>query len=81
MTYLWIFGGCYLAALAVLLTTFKRKNDIAAARLRENGASPENIRNFYREVNTKSVLPLAWATFFFGSIGGGLLSVVYWVVK
>jgi hypothetical protein len=80
VTYLWIFGGCYLVALAVIFAGFKRKNDFAAARLRENGASSENVRNFYRTVNTKSAPLLAWATFCFGTMAGGLISAIYWVV-
>jgi|CXWL01.1.fsa_nt_gi hypothetical protein len=81
MTYAWIFGGCYLVALAVIFTGFKRKNDFAAERLRENGASAENVRDFYKTVNAKSTPLLAWATFCFGSVAGALISAIYWLVR
>ena len=81
MTYVWIFGGCYVAAFAVVLSMFKNKNDLAAIRLRENGATPEAVRNFYREVNRKSTLYLVWAIFLLGSIAGAIVSTAYSVTK
>jgi hypothetical protein len=81
MTYLWIFGSCYLAALAIVLTMYKNKNDIAANRLRDNGVTDDGIRNFYRQLHRKSLLPLTWAIFVFGSVGGAILSTVYLVAQ
>ena len=80
MTYVWIFAGCYVIALVVLVTDFRRKNNIAAARLRENAASPDQVANFHRMVTRQSVLPLAWASFSFGSVAGGVISAIYWAV-
>ena len=80
MTYVWIFGGSYLAALAMVLTVHKNRNDLAAVRLRENGVPPENVKAFYRDVNRKSAFLLARSILVLGTIAGAVLSTAYLAV-
>ena len=80
MTYLWIFSACYVVAAFFVLSNFLRKNAIAAARLSENSASP-HVKNFQRMMWRQSIFFLAWATFVFGSAGGGVISLIYWLVS
>ena len=81
MAYLWIFVGCYLVAFVLVVSDFSRKNAIAAARLREIGASAEHVSTFHKTVTTRSVMLLGWATFVFGSVAGGVVSLIYWLVS
>lgn len=82
MIYLWIFLACWGVGAVVIFTREGRKNSFAANRLREFGASERGVASFQGHVTTPKMLLLkVWASFFFGSVVGAIVSLVYWLLK
>jgi hypothetical protein len=79
MTYLWIFVGCYVVAAISIVSHFLHKNSVASALL--GSPTGEAAKNFHRMMWEKSTLLLIWATFVFGSVAGGVVSLIYWFVS
>ncbi len=79
MAYPWIFLGCYPLAAVLVVFHFMRKNNAAAALL--GNPTSEAVTNFHRMMWRKSALLLVWATFVFGSVAGGVISLMYWLVS
>lgn len=78
MTYLWIFLGSYLLVSVCIFVWAKSQNAVAANRLRELGAGDRHIESFHKQA---SPLPhIVRPTIFFGTIIGGIASLLYWAV-
>ena len=78
MAYVYIFAACYVFSAAFIVADHRRKNRLAAARLREMNMSAEHVANFHRNANSGFVMLLIRPTLFFGSIAGVIISAIYW---
>ena len=79
MAYLWIFLGGYVVSAVLVVSHFMRKNNAAAALL--GNPSSQAATNFHKMMWKKSILLLVWATFVFGSVAGGVIAAIYWVMS
>ena len=78
MRYLYIVVTSYLLTFIALLIWARTKNSKAEQRLKEIGATKEQLANFRREALPPHLL--ARPTVFFGTLVGALMSASYWIV-
>lgn len=76
MAYLYIFTAAWVVAFVAVRVRNARKMAFAVAHLESIGASASILKEHMAQ--PKFWLIEAWASFFFGSIFGGVGSLLYW---
>ena len=77
--YLWIFGGSYLATLAVAFFFLSQRARAAADELLAQGMGPEAVDEFYASIGRATLLALVQSTLITGTLLGACGSFAWWL--
>lgn len=80
MKYFAIFGVTYLVVAIAVYAMLAKKTAQVGANMLNQGMSRESVDLFYQSMNGKTALATLQATVITGSVVGGLISLVIWVL-